>query len=76
MKTTNKKSQLKIDAGGINKILNQSKRVSDRIYIYKVMDMNIVFCIVEGNDILKPEKVLFLLYARELKKLVIRDILL
>lgn len=69
LKTTNKKSQLKIAVVGINKILNQSKRVSDGIYIYKVRNMNVVFCMVEGNDILKPEKVLSLLYAKELNKI-------
>ncbi|WP_434799214.1 nitrilase-related carbon-nitrogen hydrolase [Terrisporobacter vanillatitrophus] len=68
-KTPNKNYQLEIPVGGIDKILSQSKRVADGIYVYKVKDKNVVFCLVEGNDILKPEKVLSLLYAKELKKI-------
>jgi len=69
LKTPNKNYQLEIPVGGIDEILNQSKRVADGIYVYKVKDKNVVFCLVEGNDILKPEKVLSLLYDKELKKI-------
>ncbi len=68
-KTPNKNYQLEIPVGGVDEILSQSKRVDDGIYAYKVKDRNVVFCLVEGNDILKPEKVLSLLYAKELKKI-------
>lgn len=68
-KTPNKNYQLEIPVGGADEILSQSKRVADGIYVYKVNDNNVVFCLVEGNDILKPEKVLSLLYAKELKKI-------
>lgn len=62
IKTTNKNYHIEIPIGGVDKILNKAKRVDDKIYIYKINDKNVVFCLVEGNDILKPEKVLSLLY--------------
>ncbi len=68
-KTPNKNYQLEIPVGGVDEILSQSKRLADGIYVYEVKDKNVVFCLVEGNDILKPEKVLSLLYAKELKKI-------
>ncbi|MBU3154626.1 hypothetical protein LL037_16590 [Clostridium estertheticum] len=68
-KTRNKNYQLEIPVGGINELLSQSKRLTDGIYVYKVKDKNVVFCLVEGNDILKPEKVLPLLYAKELTEI-------
>lgn len=69
LKTLNKNYQLEIPVGGVDEIVSQSKRLADGIYVYKVEDKNVVFCLVEGNDILKPEKVLSLLYAKELKKI-------
>lgn len=54
-KTSNKNYQLEIPVGGVDKILSQSKIVAEGIYVYKVKDKNVVFCLVEGNDILKPE---------------------
>lgn len=69
LKTSNKNYQFEIPVGSVDKILSQSKKVTDGIYVYKEKDKNIVFCLVEGNDILKPEKVLQLLYADELKKI-------
>lgn len=68
-KTPNKNYQLEIPVGGVDEILSESKRLADGVYVYKVKDKNVIFCLVEGNDILKPEKVLSLLYAKELKKI-------
>ncbi len=69
LETANKNYQLEIPVGGVDKILNLSKKVADGIFVYKAQDKNVVFCLVEGNDILKPEKVLRLLYAEELKRI-------
>lgn len=66
-KTLNKRQHLEIPVGGVDKILSKSKKVAEGIYVCKVKDQNVVFCLVEGNDILKPEKILPRLYARELK---------
>lgn len=65
--TVNKNIHLEITVGGIDKILNNSEKLIDELYIYRVKDKNVVFCIVDGNDILKPEKILKLLYSKELK---------
>lgn len=65
--TVNKNSQLEITVGDIDEVLNKSEKLIDGIHIYKAEDKNVVFCLVDGNDILKPEKVLKLLYSKELK---------
>lgn len=69
LKTSNKNFHLKIPVAGVDEILSKSKKVAEGIYVYKMKDKNIIFCFIEGNDILKPEKVLSLLYARELKEI-------
>jgi predicted amidohydrolase len=66
-KTLNKFHHLEIPAGGVDKILSKSKKVAEGIYVCKVKDQNVVFGLVEGNDILKPEKVLPRLYTEELR---------
>jgi very-short-patch-repair endonuclease len=68
-KTFNKNYHIEIPVAGVDKILSQSKILADGIYVYKLKDKNVIFCLVEGNDILKPEKVLSLLYTKELKKI-------
>ncbi|MBE6069367.1 MAG: hypothetical protein E7211_17015 [Clostridium lundense] len=69
LKTPNKNYQLEIPVGGVDEILSKSKKVAEGICVYKIKDINVVFCLVEGNDILKPEKVLPLLYAKEVKEI-------
>lgn len=68
-KTFNKNYHIEIPVGGVDEILSQSKILADGVYVYKLKDKNVIFCLVEGNDILKPEKVLSLLYTKELKKI-------
>ena len=48
-------------------ILQKAKPISSQVYVRKSGDKNIVICLVKGNDIMKPEKVLSLLYAEKLK---------
>ena len=43
--------------------------MAEGIFVYEIRDINVVFCLIEGIDILKPEKVLTLLYAKELMKI-------
>lgn len=68
-KTSNKNYHIEIPVGGVDELLSKSKKVAENIYIDKIQNLNIVFCLVEGIDILKPEKVLPLLYANELKEI-------
>lgn len=67
IKTKNKHCHLNIPVADVNSILNKAKKITNNIFISKTNEFNIVFCVVEGNDIVKPEKVLPLLYASELK---------
>lgn len=69
LKTPNKNYHIEIPVGGVDEILSKAKKVAEGIFVYEIRDINVVFCLIEGNDILKPEKVLTLLYAKELMKI-------
>lgn len=68
IETENKKWQLRYPIGGSKKILQQAEKISDDIYCKKIVDSNVFFLLVDGMDILKPEKVQRLLYSKLLKK--------
>ena len=67
-KTVNEHSQFKIPVQDSMSILKKTQKISNKIHILKLKNMNIVMCLVRGNDIMKPEKVLPFLYAKELKE--------
>jgi|BioPla2DNA2_1021312.scaffolds.fasta_scaffold17586_2 predicted amidohydrolase/very-short-patch-repair endonuclease/SepF-like predicted cell division protein (DUF552 family) len=69
LKTPNKNYHIEIPVGGVDEILSKAKKVAEGIFVYEIRDINVVFCLIEGIDILKPEKVLTLLYAKELMKI-------
>ncbi|HYE83731.1 MAG TPA: nitrilase-related carbon-nitrogen hydrolase [Clostridia bacterium] len=69
LKTPNKNYHIQIPVGGVDEFLSKAKKVAEGICVYKIQEINVVFCSIEGNDILKPEKVLPLLYAEELRKI-------
>jgi len=69
LKTPNKNYHIEIPVGGVDEILSKAKKVAEGICVYKMQDISVVFCLIEGNDILKPEKVLPLLYAKELRNI-------
>ena len=66
--TENKNWQFKCPVGCSKEILRCADRISDDIFRKKVGDLNVFFLIVNGMDILKPEKVQSLLYSQKLKK--------
>jgi len=66
--TENKNWHLKYEIGQTEQILNASKKIAENIYHKKIGASNVFFLLVEGEDILKPEIVQKLLYAKELKK--------
>lgn len=66
--TINKNVHLNIPVGTVNELIEQSKQIKKNIYMYKVGDKNVFFLLVDAFDIIKPEKVLLLLYDKELKK--------
>ena len=66
--TTNKKWQFSWPVMGSESVLAEAEKVTDSIYRKKVGGYNVFFLLVDGLDILKPEFVQPLLYAKEMKK--------
>lgn len=66
--TTNKNWQLRWPIKGSQDLLVKSEKITDSIYRMKVDSYNVFILLVDGMDILKPEAVQPLLYAKELKK--------
>lgn len=65
--TANKKFDILLSKGDLDKILAGGKKVDDDIVVVNFKDNNIVFCIVNGEDIFKPEKILRLLYSKKIR---------
>lgn len=66
--TINKNVHMHIPIGKVGELIEQSKQIRKKIYLYKVGDKNVFFLLVDALDMMKPEKVLSLLYDKELKK--------
>lgn len=65
--TENKNCHIKISVANVNEFLAKSENIVKDLYLYKHGNENIVFCVVNGEEIIQPENVLKLLYAKELK---------
>lgn len=65
--TINKKQHLKYPVKSSLGFLESVYKLSDNIYHKKVGNSNVFFFMVEGMDIMKPEKIQYLLYSEELK---------
>lgn len=65
--TTNKYVDIYLPVNDIEAFIQKGQHLVDGIRVIKENDMNIVLCLVDGEKIMKPEKVLKLLYAKELK---------
>ena len=68
VETENKKWQLSYRIGNSVALRQEAEKISDQIFRKKVGGYNVFFFMVEGMDILKPEKVQTLLYSRKIKK--------
>ena len=68
VETVNKKWQFEVPVGNTEAILEQSEKITDSIYKIRSGNNDVILCLVDGLDIMKPEKVLPLLYAPELKR--------
>lgn len=62
----NKNIDFRIPVGNVAKLIEKSDQIVKNIYCYPYNNRNVIFCIVKGNDILRPEKVLNLLYNKHL----------
>lgn len=67
--TVNKKEDFQIPVSGIDALVQKGRNLMDGIRIISHGGLNIVMCLVNGRDIMKPEIVLKLIYAKELKKI-------
>lgn len=67
--TENKNWQMEFPVGKSADIIKDSKRISDMIYCKKIGNENVVFLLVDGMDILKPEIVQPLLYSDIIKNI-------
>lgn len=63
----NKKCDIAIPTEAVMDFVKQGRRLKDNLYVMNVGGSNLIMCLVDGADIMKPEKVLKLLYAKELK---------
>lgn len=57
---------MKIPVGNVWKLIEKSEFVDKNVYCYCQKNWNVIFCVINGNEILKPEKVLQLLYNKNL----------
>lgn len=64
--TPNKQSNIDISCSNPSSVLNGAKKLAESVYLLPHEQFNVIICCVDGDDILKPEKVLPLLYAREI----------
>ena len=66
-------AELQIPAGNVDSILKKSKAITKSIYCYRTRSKgepcNVIFCIINGKEIFKPEKVLAKIYSPKLKEI-------
>lgn len=65
--TLNKKESFFFPVGGSEHLLSKAKQVTPSIYRISQNSENIILCLVDGMDIMKPERVLNLLYSPAIK---------
>lgn len=63
----NSSIDLSISVDEIDKIIDQATPLTDGLCIIKHENHNIILCLIDGEDIMRPEKVLKLLYSESLK---------
>lgn len=66
--TANKHKHYFFPAGRIHHVLEQAEKIDSDIHILPYHENTLVFCVVEGLDIIHPEYPLRLLYSDKLKK--------
>lgn len=68
IETENKNWQLRFPAGQSRDVIERSEKINDSIYCEKNGDVNVIYFLVDGMDIMLPEIVQPLLYSEEIKK--------
>lgn len=67
-KIKSKDSDFEIPKGNIDSLLDGAEKIEENLYISPYNQLNIVFIIVQGEDIYAPEKVLSKMYQEKLKE--------
>ena len=65
--TLNKISHYSLPVGRMADVLSEAVKLNSHLYVQPENNDTIVFCVIDGEDILKPEKVLPLIYDKRLK---------
>ena len=65
--SVNQNSDFYIPIDNVDKIIHQGRLLTDNVSLIHQGTLNIILCLVSGEDILQPERVLPLLYAEQLK---------
>lgn len=68
-KSINKNHHLKFPIGESWEVLKKARKLNESLYVQEKGNLNIIYVLVEGDNILKPEKVLPHLYSKKLKEL-------
>ena len=63
-----KNVSFEMSVGNSKDVLNKSKCIKENMYVLSVDKFNVIFIIIDGDNILKPEKVIPLLYDSDLKE--------
>lgn len=64
----NKNWQLTIPEGNSEKLIRQADKITNRIFRINAGGKNVFLLLADGMDIIKPEKILPLLYAPEIRE--------
>lgn len=67
--SANQHSGFDLPVDGIHDLIDGAKPIADGLRILTVGKENLILCLIDGEDIIKPEAVLKLLYAEELKQI-------
>jgi hypothetical protein len=59
---------LDIPVRNVQSLLSESEKILATLYVKYIIGVNVVFAVVDDEEILKPEKFLPLLYAPDIKK--------
>lgn len=68
MKSVNKNIDFYIESRNVDSLIMKGEKIKDNLFLIKEHNVNIILCVINTDDIMKPEVVLKLLYANELKK--------
>ena len=67
IKTENKKQDFYIPVGNVDSILCKAAEIDTNLYVYPYEGKSIVFCVIDGDNIIRAEAFLPMLYSPKLR---------